>query len=476
MVNTDVDEGTPTSVAALRARQLCFWCFIFTLAWAPFPLGSNREWSWSILVLLICGCWFLWTVWILTKPEFFLSAVKKVWLPGTLAAITLLWAIVQALPIVPASWAHPLWPITADLLHRPVAAAVSLNPWRTLSEVVKLFTYLLATFLAFTLARNVSRAKKLLYAIIAIGAFYAIYAFVLGLIGQSQYALFYSLPAQASFLSGPFVLHNSFATFEGLAALASVACLAELAYNNILASKGLRRLMLTSLQFTFGKGLPIVVSTILTISALVAAASRAGFFSTVVALLCMGIFLTLSLRGRASRRWLIIGALALIVLLVVLVWISGDTLNGRIVDLKNAGDTLTIRLVLWDAALRMIVNAPWLGLGLGTFQDAYPMYATKLLPFIMDKTHCDYLEFAAGLGLPGALCWWSAIAISMARMIEGVFKRRRNRLYPFVGLGGTLLVAVHSTVDFSLQIPAVALTYAALLGVGLAQSYSSKVT
>jgi hypothetical protein len=85
------------------------------------------------------------------------------------------------------------------------------------------------------------------------------------------------------------------------------------------------------------------------------------------------------------------------------------------------------------------------------------------------------LEFAAGLGLPAALCWWGAITFCATQMARGIFKRRKDRAYPLVGLGGTILIAVHSTVDFSLQIPAVALTYAVLLGIGLSQSYSSQI-
>ena len=36
-----------------------------------------------------------------------------------------------------------------------------------------------------------------------------------------------------------------------------------------------------------------------------------------------------------------------------------------------------------------------------------------------------------------------------------------------------MLVALHALVDFSLQIPAVAVTYAALLGIGVAQATPS---
>lgn len=52
--------------------------------------------------------------------------------------------------------------------------------------------------------------------------------------------------------------------------------------------------------------------------------------------------------------------------------------------------------------------------------------------------------------------------------------RRKNRIYPLVGIGTTMLVGAHSSMDFSLQIPAVALTYSVLLGITLAQSFSSR--
>lgn len=324
------------------------------------------------------------------------------------------------------------------------------------------------------MAGNADRARKMLDAIIAIGAFYALYAFILGLLGKEQYSLFYLLPPRGSDLSGPFVLHNSFATFEGLAAIAAATRLFELAKGKIIASRGPRRWALTALKFIFGSGFAILIATILTVSALLASASRAGFFSTLCAFLAIALFVVFDPKRRTSRRWVLVGAGAALSLLIVLIWISGDTLNSRYEDLINSGNVDAIRLALWSAAQRMITNSPLLGLGLGTFQDAYPLYATKIFAYIMDKAHCDYLEFAAGLGLPAALCWWTAILFSAAKMGRAILNRRKGRIYPLVGLGATILVALHSSVDFSLQIPAVALTYSAILGVGLAQSYSSR--
>jgi O-antigen ligase len=159
--------------------------------------------------------------------------------------------------------------------------------------------------------------------------------------------------------------------------------------------------------------------------------------------------------------------------LLFLVIFNGETLNERVSLLLDSGTTDAVRLTLWAAAEHMIADAPWLGLGLGTFQDAYPLYATQVLPFVMDKAHCDYLEFAAGIGLPAAIAWWLAIMWLVVVCLRGVRSRHRDRLYPLIGIAATILVAVHSSVDFSLQLPAVALLYATLLGLGVAQAFPS---
>ena len=50
----------------------------------------------------------------------------------------------------------------------------------------------------------------------------------------------------------------------------------------------------------------------------------------------------------------------------------------------------------------------------------------------------------------------------------------RNGIYPGLGVATTALVAAHSAVDFSLQIPAVGVTYAFILGIACAQSFPSE--
>jgi hypothetical protein len=76
--------------------------------------------------------------------------------------------------------------------------------------------------------------------------------------------------------------------------------------------------------------------------------------------------------------------------------------------------------------------------------------------------------------LPAACAWWAAIAWLNLICLRGVFTRRRNRAYPLLALGATVMIGVQSLFDFNLQIPAIALTYAAILGLGVAQAFSTR--
>jgi len=466
--------SAPQSRIHRIARTATVWLFIAVLAWSPFPLGGAISWGAGLQEILVALCWIVWVAYSATsRGGAGWSGTGAVIVPLVLAVLVLAWAGVQMLPGVPLAWIHPVWTMTSEALGRPVQGAISLNPWRTQAEILKLSSYVMACWLAFRLARRHETAAALLNAIIVICAAYALYAFVLTFTGFSQTELFYITPLKSTFVTGPFVLHNSFATYSGLGALAAVVKLFSMGSQSIAAERGGRQLALTILQFCFGRGAFVLVAVLLTFSGVVASASRAGFAATMCGVVALALTSLLVNQRGAARLWAGAGALVAVLPLLFLIVFSGDTLTDRMAQLLDAGVTENVRLTLWAAANRMIADAPLLGLGLGTFQDAYPLYASQVLPYVMDKAHCDYLEFAAGLGLPAAIAWWSAMASLVVLCLRGVRVRHRHRLYPILALGATALVGVHSSVDFSLQMPAVALLYATILGLGTAQALPS---
>ena len=68
---------------------------------------------------------------------------------------------------------------------------------------------------------------------------------------------------------------------------------------------------------------------------------------------------------------------------------------------------------------------------------------------------------------------YGAVAILFGMCVRGVFRRRRDRVYAVAAVGATLLVGLHALVDFSIQIPAIAMFYTAILATGCAQARPS---
>ena len=90
-----------------------------------------------------------------------------------------------------------------------------------------------------------------------------------------------------------------------------------------------------------------------------------------------------------------------------------------------------------------------------------------------DRAHNTWLENAFELGVPAALALYLALGGLVMTCLRGVTRRHRDWVYPATGVAASVLVGLHALLDFSLQLPAVAILYACIMGIACAQSYSS---
>ncbi|HLJ20638.1 MAG TPA: O-antigen ligase family protein, partial [Stellaceae bacterium] len=160
-----------------------------------------------------------------------------------------------------------------------------------------------------------------------------------------------------------------------------------------------------------------------------------------------------------------IGLAALLALII-----SGTGTLTRVADTSMSADD---REKIYAYTLQAIAARPFLGTGLGTFETVFQAYRDDTLRLVVEYAHDDYLETALELGIPAALLLLSAPAVLLFTCVRGVIRRRRDAIIPAIGSAATVLVGLHSLIDFSLQIPAVATSFYLLLGAGVAQSYSS---
>jgi O-antigen ligase len=150
-------------------------------------------------------------------------------------------------------------------------------------------------------------------------------------------------------------------------------------------------------------------------------------------------------------------------------WIGIGTVLYRFQQMDQSSYLHTSeRSTIWNDTLHLLRENPVLGTGLGTFGEALRPYQTQLVNLYIDHAHNDYLEFASETGIVGFALLFLPIFYLLGRMIIAFLKdHRRYRSAVLLGcIGSALGLLIHSLTDFNLQVPANALIFAVVLGIG----------
>ena len=152
----------------------------------------------------------------------------------------------------------------------------------------------------------------------------------------------------------------------------------------------------------------------------------------------------------------------------------GDLVVGKITQQGLRDES---RLAVYTITLRSILGAPILGYGYGTFADVFPMFRDQSVSTwgSWQMAHDTYLEVFQGLGLLFGSMLVASVVLLVLRCVKGAMTRQTNETMPCVAASVAFFLGVHALVDFSLQMQAVAITFMALLGAGVAQSESSRL-
>ena len=330
----------------------------------------------------------------------------------------------------------------------PLAGAVSVNPAATWNRLMGLLAYGGIFWLALHLSR--ARAHQVLVALAAGGLLYA------------AYGLLDLLNSGAGIVTSTFVNRNSYATYAGMTLFCGLGLVVRGLVGRARAAVSLRRVVvdaLTRLDASFGLG---IITCLVAGSALLLTQSRGAF----VALCAAAVAFAWSCRRTAlmsSGAFVKAAAVCSIGLAFGIVGLAGEETLGRFAD---ADVQASSRLAYYRTTWQAIADRPLLGTGYGTYADAFRAYnhpgtGTDFL----DKAHSTYLQMIMELGWPAALALYGGLALLALRGLRG-----RSAVYAAVLASCSTLVAVHALVDFSLEMPANAATYALLLGVGCARS------
>jgi O-antigen ligase len=460
-------------VRSAMVDQALLWAFLAGLAWCPFWFGSNGLLAWGVNAVLFPGLVVIYELSLLIRGERHPVAITQIKVPAALFAAVVLWIVIQNATWTPAWAHHPIWQMTADVLDKPIDGSISVNRDLTSLALLRLITAASVFWIALQLCREASRANLLLWSVAALGCAYAAYGLFTFALTPGR-LLWFEKPYSRGFVTSTFINPNSFGGYAGMGFIAICGLILRL-YRHEFATVGgsIRFRIATFIEVTGQKGAALLGGALVILVALLLSGSRGGIVSTALGLFVLGA-LTLKLRGQqfAEQREAIIVVGALLVAAAFLVF--GDLVVGKIArqGLVDEG-----RMAIYTITMRSILGAPVLGYGYGTFADVFPMFRDQSVSTwgMWQMAHDTYLEVFQGLGLLFGSMLVASVVLLVLRCVKGAVTRQSNETMPCVAASVAFLFGVHSLVDFSLQMQAIAITFMALLGAGVAQSESSRL-
>ncbi|MBN1899036.1 MAG: O-antigen ligase family protein [Spirochaetes bacterium] len=137
----------------------------------------------------------------------------------------------------------------------------------------------------------------------------------------------------------------------------------------------------------------VIVSTVILILSVVASFARTAWMGLFAGMIFLGIagFFT----GARKTSWIILGALALIIILILSSWDMRQRFYQIFLDLKQSA-----RTQLWGGSLEMIKDHPIFGVGSGMFKSHFLKYRPDYVGSY-GHTHNDWLAIYLRGGLVG---------------------------------------------------------------------------
>ena len=447
---------------------LMYQFFLACVLLSPLPFGANRAWSWSLFAVLFAICGIIFFIQVLFGQRTLHLSYKSVLGAGLLWCIPCLWMLVQSADVMPETWAHPFWKLTAETIALPVVSHISVDPNATYTALMRLMSYALVFGLSLQFNRESDKAQQTFKALAYAGFVYALYGIIV-CIGQFDTILWFDKWVGQGVVTSTFVYRNAYATFAGLSLLAAMPLLFEafkLSLKFGLSTNYGKEYFYEKLLI---KGWFPLLMVLTVFSALLMSQSRGGFLSTLVGIISLLTVLILSHKV-PQKKGLGFFVLALSVLAWLIFSRSFDILIDRLdaLDVESKG-----RESVYTLLSHISSEQNHLGMGYGTFENSFRIYRDETIDGFYDKAHNTYLENIFELGQYQAYALFASIFWLALICLRGVWVRRRNWLYPALGVAASMLVGAHAFVDFSLQIPAIAYSYALMLGAAVAQSYPS---
>ncbi|MDO6565132.1 O-antigen ligase family protein [Amphritea sp. 1_MG-2023] len=422
-----------------QADTPLFYAFLALLVWIPLPLGSNKAWAISLLCILVFAL-SAWWLSLYTREKLSLSKT-----------------FLNSLPVICLLLTAPLWALWQLLLDITIDCANTLQDALLGFALVGMFT------LTTLLVRSQRRIKLLGFTLVGSGLFQAVYGSMMTLTGI-EYLFFVPKEHYLNLATGTFVNRNHLAGYLELTLAVGIGLM--IATLDGSRSANLRDFIRRTLTTLLGNKARLRIILVMMVAGLVMTHSRMGNTAFFASLAIAGV-LALILSKRSTKATIIlISSLIIIDLFVVGTFFGVEKVVQR---LENTAETSETRDEANTYTLEAIQDNLLTGSGAGSFYTLFPAYREQDVGRgFYDHTHNDYFEFASDYGVVVTGCLLLAVLWVFISAIRAQIKRKKPlmRGIAFSSTMAIIALAIHSTVDFNLQIPANAATFMVILALG----------
>jgi O-antigen ligase len=428
----------------------------------PLPFGSVQPGSVLIIELAaaVLGCGALWVLYhdtdALAPPAGTVLAAC-----GALVLIGLL----QLLPLPPSLYALVDAPTAetrralAEILGTPPDGwfPASISAPDTTDALLRLVSYVVLGLCAMLSIRSRRQVRQLAFVVVISGLFQALYGSYEYLSGR-QHIFGFAKRYYLSEATGTFINRNHYAGYLALTLPFALGIL--LGSARVGRTEGSWKQRLIRLAHPDHVARAFAAFAVFGIwTGVVLSQSRAGLAAAGLATVWIGAAL---FRGRWTI-WLL--AAALLLPTAYLLYMDVQAPGERMAELRKDITSTRGRVTVWKATAEMGADYPLLGTGYGTFEKAFPRYRPATVRLRWDHAHNDWLEGFSTGGVAVPLLFLFALFVTLRPLRWRLPVSSEVRTVAACAAAAVAAIAFHSTVDFCLRIPAIALLVACLAGV-----------
>lgn len=411
---------------------------LLLIFWAPLPLGSNRDWSASLMIVMISFISLLWGISLMRRSQFHSRSMQPALIMLSLLVLAQAWVAFQ--------W---LMGLTA-------------NPGATFQYLMLGIAYSLLFIVVVSLFNTRKRLNWLLAVLLVSGAFQAFWGASMVLSGIEW---LFGVPKEHYLgkATGTFVNRNHLAGYLEMTIALSIGFMLAL-------REGKKINWINTLELLLSNKLMIRLAIVVMVIGLVMTQSRMGNTAFVSSLVITGFLFILTFRENRKRNLAILISFIIVDVLVISQYFGLERLKDRLVNTEvsisqEQGNVIfdinDLRGIAFTNSIPLALEKPFIGHGAGSFEDVFIRHAGPNFGGYFDHAHNDYLQFWIEFGLVGSLPLLAFVLIALFYSFKAL--RNQHSLYRsgigFGSLMAIIAILIHSFTDFNLQIPANAMTF-----------------